>query len=52
MWTQEGICMFFMCAIKSPKGSVGRINNRCVQRFDRQKRNGVCKTSLHANHKS
>ena len=36
-------------AIKSLKGSVGRINNRCVHRFDCQKRNDACKACLHAN---
>ena len=36
-------------AIKSLKGSVGRINNRCVHRFDCQKRNNACKTCLHVN---
>lgn len=35
-------------AIKSLKGSVGRINNRCVHRYDCQKRNDACKMCLHA----
>ena len=34
-------------AIESLKGSVGRINNRCVHRFDCQKRNDACRTCLH-----
>lgn len=35
-------------SIKSLKGSVGRINNRCVHRYDCQKRNDACKMCLHA----
>lgn len=36
-------------ATTSTKGSVGRINNRCIHRYDCQKRNNACKQCLHAN---
>lgn len=34
-------------AVKSLKGSVGRINNRCIHRYDCRKRNDACRTCLH-----
>ena len=34
-------------AIRSEKGAVGRINNRCIHRFDCEKRNAACKVCLH-----
>ena len=35
-------------AVESMKGAVGRINNRCVHRYDCQRRNDACRTCLHA----
>lgn len=35
-------------AKESSKGAAGRINNRCVHRYDCQKRNAVCRVCLHA----
>ena len=36
-------------AARSLKGSVGRISNRCVHRYDCQRRNTACMQCLHAN---